>query len=193
MANASNLHHHPANQQQQQQMNGMRSTSGDTGTVLVHHHTQGDTVSGVHHHSGKAAATLVCTPWHILSILPHPLITVVDSKSGILQHGVGNTVTDMDGNFIHDILGMNSQIEIIDEEVQQQHHSGGLQQQQQQQHQQQEVIVHQQQSDHQQSGGQQIHIQNATPEQLLELQQQGAYTQENGNRWVATLFSPRLL
>lgn len=90
----------------------------------------------------------------------------------------------MDGNFIHDILGMNSQIEIIDEEVQQQHHGGGGMQQQQQQHQQQEVIVHQQQSDQQQSGGQQIHIQNATPEQLLELQQQGAYTQENGNRWV---------
>lgn len=91
---------------------------------------------------------------------------MVDSKAGILQHGVGSSVTDIDGNFIHDILGMNSQIEIIDEEVQQQHH-GGLQQQQQ---------------DHQQSSGQQIHIQNATPEQLLELQQQGAYTQENGNR-----------
>lgn len=103
---------------------------------------------------------------------------MVDSKAGILQQ-----VTDIDGNFIHDILGMNSQIEIIDEDVQ--NHGGSLQHhQQQQQHQ--EVIVHQQQQQaDQQSGQQQIHIQNATPEQLLELQQQGAYTQENGNRWVA--------
>lgn len=103
----------------------------------------------------------------------HP---VADSK-GVLQQHVGSG-TDIDGNFIHDILGMNSQIEIIDEEVQQ--HHGNLQQQHQ------EVIVQQSHQDHQQQGGggQQIHIQNATPEQLLELQQQGAYTQENGNRWV---------
>lgn len=102
---------------------------------------------------------------------------MADSKAGILQQHVGGgAVTDIDGNFIHDILGMNSQIEIIDEEVQQ--HHGTLQQQHQ------EVIVQQSHQDHQQQGGQQIHIQNATPEQLLELQQQGAYTQENGNRWV---------
>lgn len=114
---------------------------------------------------------------------------MVDPKSSILHQHVGapgGGVTDIDGNFIHDILGINSQIEIIDEEVQQ--HHGTLQQQQQQpqgqhqqQHHHQEVIVQQHHQEHQQ-GGQQIQIQNATPEQLLELQQQGAYTQENGNR-----------
>lgn len=102
---------------------------------------------------------------------------MVDSKAGILQQHVGGAaggVTDIDGNFIHDILGINSQIEIIDEEVQQ--HHGTLQSHQQ------EVIVQQQQHQDHQQGAQQIQIQNATPEQLLELQQQGAYTQENGNR-----------
>lgn len=77
----------------------------------------------------------------------------------------------MDGNFIHDILGMNSQIEIIDEDVQ--HHGSALQQHH-------EVLDLQQQE--LQQGGHQIQIQNATPEQLLELQQQGGYSQENGNR-----------
>lgn len=46
-------------------MNGMRNTSGsgggDTGTVLVHHHTGGDVQAGVHHQSTGKSDRFVIT------------------------------------------------------------------------------------------------------------------------------------